>query len=178
MNGLFVLACGLLAMVIHECGHLLTAVVFGIKVKRPRIDRRGIAIVRERGPWFDSMVVSIAGPLINLAFAAAFPDPTFRLANLCIGLINLIPVNGSDGSHILECLSKVENTRHDRLLRAANVDELRVHDVLARMESTSEHFYLTVKTPRDAERLYERLFYAGADTSRVTICAESSEVAA
>jgi hypothetical protein len=173
MTGLFILACGLLALVVHECGHLLAAAVFGIKTKSLRIDPRGIGIVRERGPWFDSMVVALSGPLLNLAFAAAFRDETFRIANLCLGLVNLIPVYGSDGSHILECLAKVECARHDRTLRSGLVDEVRVHDILARMETTQEHFYVSVRTYQDAERLYERIFYAGADTSRITICTEA-----
>jgi Zn-dependent protease len=99
----------LFAVLVHEAAHYLTAVFFGIQVKRVFIGWRGVGIVREQGPPFDDLMVSLAGPGINLAFALlTFPGGgAFFTANLCFGVCNLLPLRGSDGSRALWCLNKM-----------------------------------------------------------------------
>jgi hypothetical protein len=168
------IAFALAAVAIHEAGHYLAAVVFNIRVKGLRVSRFGsIGIVRERGPWFDSLVVSLAGPAFNLAVAAIFWGDrfeTFVLANLCVGLVNLLPMSGSDGSHALECLHKIESGKSDRVQRAGYVDDVRVAEILADLaQYPTQAFLIQAKTQAEAEGIYERVFRAGGDTSRLTI---------
>jgi hypothetical protein len=167
-------AFALAAVFIHEMGHYLAAAVFNIRVKGLRVSRFGsVGIVRERGPLFDSLVVSLAGPAFNLAVAGIFwggDYELFVLANLCVGLVNLLPMNGSDGSHALECWGKLETAKPDRVRRGGIVDDVRVAEILADLAQYPEQAFLVqAKTQAEAEGIYERVFRAGGDTSRLTI---------
>ena len=102
----------LVAVLLHEAGHALAALLLGLRIKGVTFRLWGVGIVREQGPPVDSLIVSAAGPLINVACAALAGDAsTFAVANWCVGLVNLLPISGSDGSHILACLHKIENLR-------------------------------------------------------------------
>jgi Zn-dependent protease len=95
---------GLLAMFAHEIAHILTALALGIKVKRVGFGWKGIFTVREQGPPGKNIIVSLAGPLLNLALLPSWHWlPTFCLANLCCGVVNLLPIEGSDGLRALRC---------------------------------------------------------------------------
>jgi membrane-associated protease RseP (regulator of RpoE activity) len=174
MTVIFILLAGLAALVIHEGGHYLAACVFGIRTKGIVVDKKGIAIVRERGPWFDCMVVSLAGPLLNVGFAFAWPHGMFMLANLCLGLVNLVPLQNSDGARVLECLFRIENARAFNTRRNGNVDPVKLDSIFDELAASpvARRVYVSVNSQADAEKLYERLFHAGADTSRVTICVQ------
>jgi hypothetical protein len=159
-----------LAYAIHELGHFLAAEVFGIKTKSVRLGWRGVAIVRERGPWFDSLVVAAAGPAVSLLCAGlTFHLDGFTIANLYVGLVNLIPMPHSDGDHILECLRGMRDARESRLRHNGFVDDFQVQSVLNSLATGTGVRYVTVKTQSDAERLYERILHAGGDTSRLVI---------
>jgi hypothetical protein len=163
-----------LVYVIHELGHFLAAEVFGIQVKRPYFGWRGPAIVREHGPWFDSLVVAAAGPAFNLLAAGLTGHfDSWCLLNLCFGVCNLIPISHSDGDHILDCLDGMRNARANRLRNNGFVDNWLVLSVLASLNAPGIR-YVTVKTQADAERLYERVLHAGGDTSRLVINAEAA----
>ena len=90
---------GILAMVLHEFGHLVTSLMVGIKVKSVGMCMKGMYIVREAGSPMKNMLVSLAGPLTNVALLLLFwhVSTTFALANLCFAICNLAPVRGSDG---------------------------------------------------------------------------------
>jgi hypothetical protein len=178
---LFIAYC-VLSVVIHELGHVVAAVIFGIQIKDIRFSRYGFAVVRDRGPWFDGMLVSIAGPFFNLAVAYILWGSVYEhfvLANLCVGLINLMPLEGSDGSHALECLRKVENAKADRIQRGGYVDDVRVSELLADLaQYPTQAFLVQAKTQAEAEKIYERVFAAGGDTSRLTISTYPERTAA
>lgn len=102
---------GLLAMVFHEIGHLCVAQALGLKVRHVGFSWKGMYTVREAGPPEINFQVSLAGPLTNLALMALWPvSPVFGLANLFMGLINLLPISGSDGSRALNCLREIRAT--------------------------------------------------------------------
>lgn len=108
VNGLLF---GLLAMVLHEIGHLCVAQALGLKVKKVGICWKGMYTVREAGPPEINFQVSLAGPLTNLALMALWPvSPVFGLANLFVGLCNLLPIPGSDGRRALNCLKEIRAT--------------------------------------------------------------------
>jgi len=94
---------GVLAMVMHEAGHVLAALAIGVKVKRVDLHWRGLCIVRETGTTAQNLAVSLAGPMTNLVLMLV-PSTPFRLANLLLLIVNLAPVRNSDGDRILRCL--------------------------------------------------------------------------
>jgi Zn-dependent protease len=94
---------GILAMLLHEVGHLLAALAMGVKVKRVCMHWRGLCIVREAGTPVQNLAVTMAGPLTNLLLMLV-PSTPFRLANLLLLIVNLAPVRNSDGDRILSCV--------------------------------------------------------------------------
>ena len=106
---------GLLAMVLHEIGHLCVAQALGLKVKNVGFSWKGMYTVREAGPPEINLQVSLAGPLTNLALTALWSvSPIFGLAHLFVGICNLLPLPGSDGKRALNCL---------RVMRAATAGQ-------------------------------------------------------
>jgi Zn-dependent protease len=166
---------GIIAMLIHEAGHFLAAEIWGIKTKGVRLTVLGLAVVRERGPWFHSLIVSLAGPLMNVAVGLATWPGLFAQANLFIGLFQLLPISASDGTHALECVAAMRDIRANKRKRAGFVDETELAMLLRTMqEHPMEHFYYPAKTHADAEKVFERVLHAGGDTSRLTVFTEEA----
>jgi Zn-dependent protease len=102
---------GLLAMVLHEIGHLCVAQGLGLRVKDIGFNWKGMYTVREAGPPEINLQVSLAGPLTNLALIALWPvSPIFGLANFFVGVCNLLPIPGSDGERALKCLKQMRES--------------------------------------------------------------------
>jgi Zn-dependent protease len=101
---------GVSAMVLHEFGHLATSLMVGIKVKSVGMCMKGMYIVREAGTPMKNMLVSLAGPLTNVALLLLFwhVSTTFALANLCFAICNLAPVKGSDGDRAWRCFEELQ----------------------------------------------------------------------
>jgi len=99
------LALGVVAMLLHEGGHLLGALALGIRVKRVGIKwNKGIYTVREAGSPGSNLMIAVAGPMMNVLLFLFWPwSLMFGLANLCYAVANLLPIEGSDGSRILDC---------------------------------------------------------------------------
>jgi Zn-dependent protease len=99
------LLIGCAAMILHESAHLLCALAQGIKVKRVGITwNKGLNTVREAGSPARNMLIALAGPLMNILLVSFwYGSPTFGLANFCYALANLLPIDGSDGSRIVNC---------------------------------------------------------------------------
>jgi Zn-dependent protease len=101
---------GLTAMVLREFGHLATSLMLGIKVKTIGLCVKGMYIVREAGSPVKNLLISLAGPLTNVALILLFwgHSPKFVLANVCLAVFNLVPVKGSDGDRALTCLAQIQ----------------------------------------------------------------------
>jgi Zn-dependent protease len=107
-----------LLLLVHECGHLLAAKRFGLKVGAPMfIPFIGAVILLKEAPrnaWVES-VVGIGGPLLGSAGALACQglylatgNPMFRAlayTGFLINLFNLMPVGFLDGGRIVTALS-------------------------------------------------------------------------
>lgn len=101
---------GLMAMVLHEFGHIATSLMLGIKVKTIGLCMKGMYVVREAGSPGKNFFISLAGPLTNVALILLFwgHSPKFVLANVCLAFFNLVPLKGSDGDRALTCLAQMQ----------------------------------------------------------------------
>ena len=107
-------ALGLLALGLHELGHLLTARGLGYRVRSLELWPFGAALSVDGGAG--SLPVSLAGPLCGLTAAAmslmmlrllpktaAVMEPFFLL-NLTLSAVNLLPAEPLDGGQALAAL--------------------------------------------------------------------------
>ena len=99
-----------LALLAHELGHALVAHFFGVHVKEFGIRWTGPYVRRARTTGWREFVICIAGATVNLVLAAAFWKLShwFALFNLTVGIVNLLPISHSDGTHALEAFRETE----------------------------------------------------------------------
>ena len=107
-----------LLLFVHECGHLLIARFFGLKVGAPMfIPFMGALIALKDAPkdaWMEAWV-GIGGPLLGSAGAVACgglyaitDNPLFRalaFTGFFLNLFNLVPIGFLDGGRIVTALS-------------------------------------------------------------------------
>jgi membrane-associated protease RseP (regulator of RpoE activity) len=94
----------LVAMAFHEAAHILAAQALGVRVKKVGFGWKGMYTVRDPGTPNKNLPISLAGPLMNLALILSWHwFPTFGLANLVCGFVNLLPIEGSDGARVQRC---------------------------------------------------------------------------
>ena len=107
------LGLGVLAMLLHETGHLVAALILGLQIKSVGMKwNRGIYTVRQHGTPLQNLLVSAAGPLTNLILlATATKAPLFALANFCYALANMLPIEGSDGFRIAVCWQQLRSSQ-------------------------------------------------------------------
>ena len=93
---------------LHELGHIAAALSLGLNVKRLGLCWKGVFIVRETGSPIANFITTLAGPGANLMIALTFWShaPQFALANLTLGLVNLLPFQGSDGHRAYTLLAR------------------------------------------------------------------------
>lgn len=106
------MALGLGAMVLHEAAHVITAIALGINVKRVGLGWKGIYTVRDQGTPGKNLLVSLAGPITNLVLILSWHWwPVFGMANMCVGLTNLLPIDGSDGLRVWRCWQQMQEKK-------------------------------------------------------------------
>ncbi len=100
----------LLASLIHELGHLFFMFIYKLRIKSVTFRLFDILILADRPKSYKSdMIITSGGILFNFLFAFVFYFINYKLfvANLVIGIFNLLPVESLDGagilSHILLC---------------------------------------------------------------------------
>ncbi len=123
---------GLLALCLHEAGHLLTARGLGYRIRSLELWPFGAALETDVGPGSSgALPVAVSGPVASLTAAAMsllslrlLPGTgpvmeLFFLMNLSIGLANLLPAEPLDGGRALAALlSGALGTRRARRLTA------------------------------------------------------------
>ena len=98
----------LLAVFLHECGHILLLLLTGGKLKGARVSLCGITLKAEYPPsYFAKILISLGGPLAGfLGFVlfcnAKTPLSQFAEINLCLSLFNLLPISFLDGGTAIE----------------------------------------------------------------------------
>ncbi|HZB87551.1 MAG TPA: hypothetical protein VE291_02735 [Terracidiphilus sp.] len=122
---------GVLAMLLHESGHIGAALALRVRVKTVGFRWMGIYTVREAGSTVQNLIISFAGPLTNLILLLLWPlSKEFFLANVCYALVNLLPIQGSDGDRILRLWQERKREKEANkdasatLRQAAHVTEL------------------------------------------------------
>ncbi len=102
----------LLAVLLHEAGHLFAMWVMDCNPKSIRLIPASVQIVRSFSPKPDGeLAIALCGPIANLTvFTAlilnwvAYGNESvlkFAMLNLILGAFNLLPVNGLDGGTVL-----------------------------------------------------------------------------
>ena len=123
---------GLLALGLHELGHILTARGLGYRVRSLELWPFGAALDLDLGAGSRSaLAVILAGPLCGLTAAAMsllmlrlFPQTAsvmepFFLLNLTVSAVNLLPAEPLDGGRALaSLLARALGTRRARRLTA------------------------------------------------------------
>lgn len=102
----------ILSVSIHEITHIVVASLFGLHVEKIIITPLGeIACIDEIDALSSAKksAIWLAGPMINILMAVVsaliFPQyEFFKLANISIGLFNLLPIFPFDGGRISQCI--------------------------------------------------------------------------
>ena len=109
-------ACGALAAAVHESGHLAAMLAFrGCRVEQVRIGVCGLCITANmRGNQRGWIPICVAGAAANLlltlitlpllCFSSGTFATAFASANMCIGIVNLMPVEPLDGGQLLRAI--------------------------------------------------------------------------
>lgn len=95
----------LVSVAMHECGHLIMLYICGGTADRLILHAFGIAINTDSGNLSHRklLLTVLGGPAFSLILAGLFyfVFPPLSMPNLCVGLINLLPVLPLDGGRIL-----------------------------------------------------------------------------
>jgi Zn-dependent protease len=99
------LGLGIIAMLLHECGHLVAAICVGVRIKNVGMKwNKGLYTIREKGTPLQNLIVAAAGPFANILLCSTAPwAHMFALANFCYAIANTLPIEGSDGYRIASC---------------------------------------------------------------------------
>lgn len=112
----------LLAVVLHEAGHLFVARMLKIKIKHMKLSITGARIEASKSlSYIDELLFAMGGPVFGLFgfaitiypalnFDASLFDGRllpFSLISLLLSLFNLIPLPSLDGGRIVKCLVRM-----------------------------------------------------------------------
>ncbi len=98
----------LLAILLHECGHLIVLLLTGQKPASVELSMGGISILRraQSQSFRQELLLHSAGPLSNLLFVALLWErDKFSCAfHLILAAVNLLPLPNLDGGSITELI--------------------------------------------------------------------------
>lgn len=118
--------------IIHELGHMLAGILLRLKPKLFEIQPFGVGIVFENFEIKekDKIIISLAGPIINILLAIVlnyikiYNKEIFINTNILLAIFNLIPIYPLDGGRILKAvvkLCKKEKNVEDIINRISNL---------------------------------------------------------
>lgn len=100
-----------LFILFHELSHIFVASLFGKKMEKLKLTLSGVNVKFERekyilkseNEYFHNMLIYFAGPLSNIILAMIFHSNIMIYEiNICLGMINLLPIYPLDGYNILK----------------------------------------------------------------------------
>jgi len=100
----------LIAVAVHECGHLAVARVFGVPLRRFSVSCGGLLLSFDfsRVSYGKEALVHLGGPLFGVVLSVVFAsDTAFSRLSLGLSLWNLLPLSSLDGGGIVRALSSV-----------------------------------------------------------------------
>ena len=107
---LYILCC-FIALLAHEAMHAAIALALGVKVKKFGLSWQGPYLVREPGSPRKNLLITVAGPLVNIILIATwFWLPTFAITNLLLAVSNMLPIHSSDGARACVLLMRVKDS--------------------------------------------------------------------
>ena len=96
------------ALLLHEAGHLTAAVCLGIPLRRLHLEPGGAAMTFDfsHAGYLAEAIVHASGPLFGIAAALLFcrMSPYLSGLSLTLSLVNLLPIRGLDGGGLLTSL--------------------------------------------------------------------------
>jgi membrane-associated protease RseP (regulator of RpoE activity) len=127
VEGVLVIVC----LLLHEVGHMVTAVALGVPVREFGVCGRGAYNRRAHsGRRRTEILISFSGPMMNLCLV--YPSHflpiignQLALYNLILCIVNLLPIPASDGQRILRNLLGSTADRSTRSSLEAPLGEAR-----------------------------------------------------
>lgn len=104
----------IVAIAIHEFGHVLFAKMFKIKLKKFELSPLGARIeTANEISYKEEFFLALGGPalgFISLSFVFPIVEKSqnallFLIITLCINIFNLFPISSFDGGRILKCIA-------------------------------------------------------------------------
>ncbi len=126
------MSASLLAVVLHEAGHLAVMRILKCQPKSVRLSAAGILICGNVYCTSDeNILISLAGPFSNFIFCCLFycfytiSDSVlllyFAVVQFAVGILNLMPVKGLDGGTVLYCLLSRFNVNAEFITRLISI---------------------------------------------------------
>lgn len=119
----------LVMCMLHEAAHLIVMLLLNIPPCRVKFYGAGIAISARRLEYradLERCAVYAAGCALNFALAAVFwhfGNGILSAVNLCIGMLNMLPIGGLDGARLLRVFAErfFEPDRADFILKVCGM---------------------------------------------------------
>ena len=118
LSSAFRLCSFLLAVILHELGHIVAARALGVRFRRLALKQTGLCLITSEAgfpSYDDELVCALGGPVAGALSAlvarglgyllpglAPFVQEFIPLS-LALSLLNLLPLRGFDGARILTC---------------------------------------------------------------------------
>ncbi len=95
------------AVLIHECGHLLGAVVVGCPLRSLHPGPLGLEMDFATGElsYGAELILLVSGSVLGFLSMLVIPSSLYRTCALCLNLANLLPLRQLDGGGIFSCLT-------------------------------------------------------------------------